>query len=147
MSICQKPCVNVSKKNSTSPNRPRLIDLAGSTITTVPCCTAMTQNNATCTLRMQAASEHAYMLRVSSCPRKLHVHQCSRTRRPCHTSASASLTEASIEDATAITTKRMPETTVGKCPRVKPTEYTYTKQMKPGVPQDQPDESSATSPA
>ena len=44
----------------------------------------------------------------------------------------AQATATAIENATATTTKHMSEPTVGKATRVKPTEYNYTKQMKPG---------------
>ena len=46
--------------------------------------------------------------------------------------ARAQATATAIENATATTTKHMPEPTVGKATPVKPTEYNYTKQMKPG---------------
>ena len=44
----------------------------------------------------------------------------------------AQATATAIENATATTTKHMSEPTVGKATPVKPTEYNYTKQMKPG---------------
>ena len=46
--------------------------------------------------------------------------------------ARAQATATAIENATATTTKHMSEPTVGKATPVKPTEYNYTKQMKPG---------------
>lgn len=44
----------------------------------------------------------------------------------------AQATATAIENATATTTKHMSEPTVGMATPVKPTEYNYTKQMKPG---------------
>ena len=41
-------------------------------------------------------------------------------------------TATSVANATATTQKHVPEPTVGKAPAVKPAEYNYTKQMKPG---------------
>lgn len=46
--------------------------------------------------------------------------------------AQAQATATAIENATATTTNHMSEPTVGKAAPVKPTEYNYTKQMKPG---------------
>ena len=46
--------------------------------------------------------------------------------------AQAHATATAIENATATTTNHMSEPTVGKAAPVKPTEYNYTKQMKPG---------------
>jgi hypothetical protein len=44
----------------------------------------------------------------------------------------AQATATAIENATATTTKHVSEPTVGKATPVKPAEYNYTKQMKPG---------------
>ena len=90
---------------------------------------------------MQAKTEQASLTDISWRARTLQSHlHCSGTRRlgRAPLQLCASVTDASTANATATTTKRMPELTVGKCPRVKPTEYNYTKQMKPGVTPDQP---------
>lgn len=64
--------------------------------------------------------------------RKTCISICRSRTTPVHAS-SVNAASTSIEDATATTSKHMPQPTVGKCPRMKPSEYNYTKQMKPGT--------------